>query len=734
MKRTQMLVMAVLLVSGCAEKDEESDADVPVDGPADGAEDPGEEGCAEGLTLCFGRCVDIGSDHAHCGGCGNVCAPHETCTDGACLLECPSGETNCGGTCTDTQSDHDNCGSCGNACSAEQVCSEGACALGCAEGLTDCSGSCVNTLTSRQHCGECDHACELTEVCEGGECICTPSCGDRTCGDDGCGGACGRCAGDTLCTSSGACASAPRIDFRLGVCYHATGADFNTTAFLSQYHVASVRDQVRSQLQAMADAGAHVIKTMIWLVAQPSDTAAETWKWHFPPSDQELENLAAFAADVASVRASDGHLLELALNLGWLWCADYTTGSPTGVLGECDLTAADFGARTWETVDGILGSVRSVYRADGLPVVHEVYLASEVMVGAKENEDWFLTTFWPGFTDRVRDGGLVPSVYFLAGTTEAEILDNTYEDAEYPVLDRHRSMYWVYRSLKFMADGGLPVPERIDFSLYASRDTVNHATLVSRIFDDLEAVAPHALGPSFARLSYGVVEAHYLADASRRLLLGKAFAAEHVFRGSNPDRVIFWTTPDGGGPGVNAAFPFQFSDYSTAGLVTPALPNASFEQDTDGDTLPEGFENVWANGDVQSWRIFRYVNPGDVKDGSAALRFETGTCSTCTGSWDGTWAASDSVPVTGGDIAVVRLWMRNAATMSGDQAISLALIDRDASGAQLASGTYMRAVYSPWTFERYVIIHPSSPEAASFYLRMGTMYLWDQVVDFDMVH
>ena len=37
-------------------------------------------------------------------------------------------------------------------------------------------------------------------------CGCTPSCGGRTCGDDGCGGSCGACAGGRTCSGAGACA------------------------------------------------------------------------------------------------------------------------------------------------------------------------------------------------------------------------------------------------------------------------------------------------------------------------------------------------------------------------------------------------------------------------------------------------------------------------------------------------------------------------------------------------
>src|SRR2546423_1656307 len=42
-----------------------------------------------------------------------------------------------------------------------------------------------------------------------GPTACTPSCGARVCGDDGCGGACGACGPTELCSAAGACAPAP---------------------------------------------------------------------------------------------------------------------------------------------------------------------------------------------------------------------------------------------------------------------------------------------------------------------------------------------------------------------------------------------------------------------------------------------------------------------------------------------------------------------------------------------
>ena len=50
--------------------------------------------------------------------------------------------------------------------------------------------------------------CPAEHACEDGECVetpCTPSCGERACGPDGCGGSCGLCEGAEVCTGAGEC-------------------------------------------------------------------------------------------------------------------------------------------------------------------------------------------------------------------------------------------------------------------------------------------------------------------------------------------------------------------------------------------------------------------------------------------------------------------------------------------------------------------------------------------------
>jgi len=56
--------------------------------------------------------------------------------------------------------------------------------------------------------GRCPAPCAAGESCtEQGECkkACTPSCGDKQCGDDGCGGSCGSCPSASICSAAGQC-------------------------------------------------------------------------------------------------------------------------------------------------------------------------------------------------------------------------------------------------------------------------------------------------------------------------------------------------------------------------------------------------------------------------------------------------------------------------------------------------------------------------------------------------
>jgi len=360
--------------------------------------------------------------------------------------------------------------------------------------------------------------------------------------------------------------------YDVGADYHATGSDFLHSAFITIYDQPGVRQLVLTQLQGMADRGATIISTRIWFVTEPGNTnSGQTWRATFPMTDQEQANLHAYAQDVAAIQGSGGNRLRLNLCLLWLGAADFTMGSPSTSLGSTPVLAAEYTSRVQTTTDKVLAAVTGVNRPDSVPIVDIIYLDGEVMIAAPgetppiANEDWFMTTHYPRFVQVVKAAGFTPSVYFNISDTQADYLDPGYVDVTYPtVLDGHRSMFWLYRTLRFMQDNELPLPARIDFSFYvfnsptsiALTGGVTYAQLLERALNDADAVLP-SLG---IQPAYAAAETYYFADAVTRGALGQAFAAEALAH-NRFHAVTFWTTPDGGGPGVDNAYPFAFEDY-----------------------------------------------------------------------------------------------------------------------------------------------------------------------------
>jgi hypothetical protein len=356
--------------------------------------------------------------------------------------------------------------------------------------------------------------------------------------------------------------------YDVGVDYHATGVDFINTAFISQYDVPAVRQAVQAQLQGMADRGATLISTRIWPGLEPGTVNSNgAWIANFPLTMQEQSNLHNFATDVAAVVGVGGNRLRLHVGLLWLGASDYRQGTPATTLGTSQITATEYTRRVEATTDAVIAAVQGISRPDGVPVVEIIYLNGELLISAPtdpdphfQNTDWFMTAHYTRFFQAVQAAGFTPSVYFIIQGTQAEFLTPGYVDAVYPDLNGHRSAYWVYRALRFMKDHALPIPARIDFSYYVHdfplAAGVTYAQLLTRALDDADT-ALTALG---IPVTYGVAETYYLADATQRLAYGRSFAAEAAAH-SRLHTVTFWTTPDGGGPGVNTAYPFAIEDY-----------------------------------------------------------------------------------------------------------------------------------------------------------------------------
>lgn len=356
--------------------------------------------------------------------------------------------------------------------------------------------------------------------------------------------------------------------YNVGVDYHAYGLDIDATGFIAIYDQPQVRQTVQAQLQGMADRGATSIQTAIWVAKGPSNTCCSTAQVTFPMTAQEQANLRAYAQDVASLVGGAGNRLHLDIALNWFnGAADFTIGSPTTTLGPDHLSPTEFASRTQTTTDQVVAAVGDVTRPDGVKLVDTIFFASEANLpdsmtppGPVLNYGWFVKTNYPHFVSAALQAGIRPSVYFIGGDgcTESVVLDNGYVDPLFPTLNGHRSMYFVYRGLKFMVDNGLPIPSgRVDFDCYIDTSGATYAQLLQRILDDADATLPSLGAPKF----YDIPETYYLDDPTLRFQYGQAFANQAALN-SRLQRVSFWTAPGGGSQGpLGHAYPFTIEDF-----------------------------------------------------------------------------------------------------------------------------------------------------------------------------
>ena len=269
-----------------------------------------------------------------------------------------------------------------------------------------------------------------------------------------------------------------------------------------------------------------------------------------------MANLRQYAEDVAAIQAADGHRLTLDVVLLQQSASDYSQGTPSSTLGQENLAPRDFLNKWVASYQGVIDAVCDVARPDGVKVADRAYLSGEVMIGIKANEDWFFKQVYPDFVSYAKSKGVTPTTYFNAWTVERDILNDGFVDGDYPILNGHCSMIYIYRSLRFFKDNGLFIPDRIDFSTYPQKVSASYSTLVQRIFDDADATLP-SLG---ARKWYAAAETSYFTNQTTRQELGKAFMAQRSVN-NRVSQVDFWTTPDAGGLGVHIGFPFAIEDY-----------------------------------------------------------------------------------------------------------------------------------------------------------------------------
>ncbi len=158
--------------------------------------------CVEG---CKPQCVGANGVPKECGpdGCGStcgICPPGLACTaQGLCQQTGPvcgdqKCETNQNENCLTCPKD---CGKCsGDCCTAHN-------GVGCSDpDVTQCVCAmdtfCCNTQWDGICAGEAQNDC-------GAQCGCIPACDGKECGGDGCGGSCGTCLDNAVCTPDGLC-------------------------------------------------------------------------------------------------------------------------------------------------------------------------------------------------------------------------------------------------------------------------------------------------------------------------------------------------------------------------------------------------------------------------------------------------------------------------------------------------------------------------------------------------
>lgn len=214
-------------------------------------------GCS-GMTpdRCGSTCVSTASDPAHCGGCGRVCAlPHAeaACEGGSCRIgRCAAGFADCDGDgangCeVDLSTDPAHCGRCGEVCpsavNATPVCVVGRCDTTCSAGAHRCGSVCAsNSATSScgSSCLPCPTIPNGRATCDGRLCGIECDEGFHSCGDacvpsndpNTCGARCEACPAGPV-GSRPVCTTALACDFVCTEGYHRCGAlcRANTSTF-----------------------------------------------------------------------------------------------------------------------------------------------------------------------------------------------------------------------------------------------------------------------------------------------------------------------------------------------------------------------------------------------------------------------------------------------------------------------------------------------------------------------
>jgi len=234
--------------------------------------------CTDDTCDPLSGCKSVPNDFNSCSD-GDACNGVEICSAGTCKAQ-PAPVCDDGNPCTDDGCDkalgctktNDDTNSCADAtvCNGKEVCVAGACVPGaplkcvdaneCTEDKCDpiagCSNPPVKNGTPCFTGGQ--------NACKNGQCVCTPSCGGKKCGSDGCTGTCGTCAGsekciDFQCTNAYSCVEMMACGLQCG---------FTAQCILSCYGQGAPSSQALFQAYAfcvVSQCGLNVTPTCVML-------------------------------------------------------------------------------------------------------------------------------------------------------------------------------------------------------------------------------------------------------------------------------------------------------------------------------------------------------------------------------------------------------------------------------------------------------------------------------------
>ncbi|GEM_PF-1556124 len=155
--------------------------------------------CAGCKPNCIGKVCGGDGCGGSCGSCASVPGKPGCSGDGKCVAVCVP-------KCKDNECGPDGCGNLCGQCKAGESC------------VMDTCQSVTQGLSCKDNCGKslagcsCQADCKATDSCCPDfkeSCGCIKQCSGKDCGEDGCGGVCGKCAKGKLCSGTDKCVDDP---------------------------------------------------------------------------------------------------------------------------------------------------------------------------------------------------------------------------------------------------------------------------------------------------------------------------------------------------------------------------------------------------------------------------------------------------------------------------------------------------------------------------------------------